>query len=185
MDKKTINSWIMYHQSHKMLREKMTLTQISSFTGLDRRTVRKYAGMNEQEYESFLCAKDERSKLLILYEDFVKDKLLQLPDASSAQLHDWLKEHHQDFPLTSPRTVYNFVMWVRHKYHIIQQANQRDYFPVEELAYGAQGQVDFGQYIVRSDQGRKKVFFSEYGFITFQIQVCLLLRQVFYDENSH
>jgi len=159
MDKRTINCWIMYHQIHKMLNEGSTLTQISSFLGLDRRTVKKYAKMNEQGYEAFLCQKDERRKLLSPYESFVKEKLLLLPSASTAQLHDWLKEHHAEFPVTGPRTVYNFVMWVRQKHCIIQEAKIRDYFPVEELPYGAQGQVDFGQYILRSEQGRKKVYF--------------------------
>lgn len=174
MDKKTISNWIMYHQIHKMLIEGSSLRQISTFTGLDRRTIRKYAEMNEQEYEAFLCEKEERRKLLTPYESFVKEKLLQVPSASAAQLHDWLKEHHSDFPQTGPRTVYNFVIWVRQKYHILQEPKLRDYFPVEELPYGVQGQVDFGQYTLRCDQGRKKVHFfsmvlsrSRYKFVYF------------------
>ena len=76
MDKKTISNWIMYHQIHKMLIEGSSLRQISAFMGLDRRTIRKYAEMNEQEYEAFLCDKEERRKLLTPYESFVKEKLL-------------------------------------------------------------------------------------------------------------
>jgi transposase len=174
MDKKTISNWIMYHQIHKMLASGSSLREISSFIGIDRRTVKKLTRMNEQEYEAFLCDKEERRKLLTPYESFVKEKLLQVPSASAAQLHDWLKEHHDDFPETGQRTVYNFVIWVRQKYHILQEAKLRDYFPVEELPYGAQGQVDFGQYTLRCDQGRKKVYFfsmvlsrSRYKFVYF------------------
>ena len=159
MDKKTISQWIMYHQIQKMLVEGSTFTEVASYLGLDRRTVKKYAGMNQQEYEEFLLGKDNRRKLLAPYESFVKDKLQGLPSASSAQIHDWLKEHHPDFAPTSPRTVYNFVMWVRQKYQIVVEEKVRDYFRVEELPYGAQAQADFGQYILRSNEGRKKVYF--------------------------
>ncbi len=159
MDKKTINQWIMYHQIHKMLVEGSTFSEMASYLGLDRRTIKKYAGMSQQEYEEFLLGKDHRRKLLAPYESFVKDKLQALPSASSAQIHDWLKEHYPDFPSTSPRTVYNFVMWVRQKYHLMVEEKVRDYFRVEELPYGAQAQADFGQYILRSNEGRKKVYF--------------------------
>jgi transposase len=174
MDKKTISNWIMYHQIHRMLTSGSSLREISSFIGMDRRTVKRLMLMNEQEYETFLCEKEERRKLLTPYESFVKEKLLQVPSASSAQLHDWLKEHHDDFPETGPRTVYNFVIWIRQKYHILCEPKLRDYFAVEVLPYGAQGQVDFGQYTLRCDQGRKKVYFfsmvlsrSRYKFVFF------------------
>ena len=159
MDKKTISNWIMYHQIKKMHTEGSTFSQIASLLGLDRRTVKKYYRMDEQLYESFLSGKEERSKLLSPYEGFVKEKLEALPSASTAQVHDWLKEHHSGFPSTSPRTVYNFVMWVRQKYRIVTEERARDYMRVEELPYGVQGQADFGQYTLRSAEGRKKVWF--------------------------
>ncbi len=149
----------MYHQIQKMLVEGLSFTEMASNLGLDRRTVKKYARMDQQEYEAFLLGKDNRRKLLAPYETFVRSKLEDLPSASSAQIHDWLKEHHPDFAPTSPRTVYNFVMWVRQKYQIVVEEKERDYFRVEELPYGAQAQADFGQYTLRSAAGRKKVYF--------------------------
>jgi hypothetical protein len=75
-------------------------------------------------------------------------------------MHDWLKETHKDFPKVSEKTVYNFVMYVRQRYNIPQEYHKRDFFPVEELPYGKQSQVDFGEYNMRkADGNRKKVYF--------------------------
>ena len=94
------------------------------------------------------------------FESFVKDRLTAHPAASAAQVHDWLKEHHKRFPVISAKTVYNFVMAIRQKYSIALEEPAREYFVVEELPYGLQAQADFGQYILRNtEEKRKKVHF--------------------------
>ncbi|MCW3090478.1 MAG: integrase core domain protein [Ferruginibacter sp.] len=116
--------------------------------------------MNEAQHASFLDKKEIRTKVLSAYESFVKDRLSVYPSSSVAQLQDWLKEHHPDFAKTSPKTVYNFVMAIRQKYDIPVEGDSREFFVVERLPYGFQGQADFGQYTLRStDQRRKKVHF--------------------------
>ena len=76
--------------------------------------------------------------ILSPYETFVRDKLDRFPETSAAQIHDWLKEHHPEFPATNPRTVYNFVMFVRQKHNIPIVKVSREYFPIQELPYGEQ-----------------------------------------------
>jgi len=116
--------------------------------------------MTEYDYEQFLIKNSERTKILSAYEGFVKEQLDNYPDTPAAQMHDWLKEHHSEFPTVNPRTVFNFVSYVRQKYNIPQIPELREYFPVEQLPYGQQAQVDFGQYNMRTVQGkRKKVYF--------------------------
>lgn len=160
MDKKTIGDWIMYHEIKRMLREGHRLSSVAQMTGLDRRSIKKYSSMSEAEYAAFLENKETRTKLLIAYEAFVKDRLLDVPAASAAQVHDWLKEHHPLLPGTSPKTVYNFVMAIRQKYNIPLEKPGRDFFIVDQLPYAQQAQADFGQCYLRSkDQGRKKVHF--------------------------
>ena len=159
MNPKTINRWIMYHQIKKMLEEGLGFAKIASVLNLDSRSVKKYSLLSETEFTLLQEAKEVRRKLLDDYELFVRDKLLYLPSVSSAQMHDWLKENYPQFPPTASRTVYNFVMGVRHKYQILVERKAREYFPVAELPYGAQGQADFGQYWLRSVQGRRKVHF--------------------------
>ena len=160
MDKKTIGDWIMYYEVQRLQREGLSYPSIATALAMNRRTVVKYAAMSEGEYESFLEKKDSRVKLLSPFESFVKDRLKAHPAASAAQVHDWLKEHHKDFSEVSAKTVYNFVMAIRQKYAIPLEAAGREYFVVEELPYGLQAQADFGQYIMRNaDEKRKKVHF--------------------------
>lgn len=67
-----------------------------------------------------------------------------------------MKEVCEDLPEASPRTVYNFVMYVRQTYNIPYAPAYRGYFPVEELPYGEQAQVDFGEYYMRTSSGKRK-----------------------------
>lgn len=160
MTEKDLNNWIMYHEINKLDRMGFSAPQIARFLGMDARTVRKYVQMTEAGYEHHLL-RSERKKILSPYEVFVADNLKEYPETSTAQIHDWLKEHHPDLPEVSTRTVFNFVMFVRQKYNIpYEPPLGRSFFPVQELAYGYQAQVDFGQYNMRCSNGkRKKVYF--------------------------
>jgi transposase len=150
----------MYYEIQKLQRLGFSTAKIARYLGMDARTVEKYLQMSEQDYEHYLLLCEERDKVLSPYETFVKNKLTQFQDTSAAQMYDWLLEHHPDLPKVSTRTVYNFVMFVRQKYNIPFVHIAREYFPVEELPYGEQAQVDFGEYNMRqSDGGRKKVRF--------------------------
>lgn len=160
MTTKDLNNWIMYHEIHQLARLGFSKAKIARYLVADPRTVSKYLTMSEDDYERHLSAGRQRNKKLSGYEDFVKDKLIDYPDTSAAQMHDWLKEHHSDFPDITGRSVYNFVMFVRAEHNIPVVGIQRDYFPVEELPWGQQAQVDFGEYNMRkSAGGRKKVYF--------------------------
>jgi transposase len=159
MTEKDLNHWIMYHEIHKLNRMGFSASRIASFLGMDARTVRKYLKLTEAQYEGHMLQSD-RKKILSPYEGFVASNLKEYPETSTAQIHDWLKECHPDLPQVSPRTVFNFVMFIRQKYNIPYESVPRSFFPVQELAYGYQAQVDFGQYNMRCSNGkRKKVYF--------------------------
>jgi hypothetical protein len=149
-----------YFEIHRLHREGLSVRQISSCLVLNRRTVIRYISMSEQQYESFLVQQSDRKKILLPYEYFVKERLEKFQDTSAAQMHDWLKEHFNDLPAVSPKTIFNFVCWVRDKYQIPVTRTEREYQMVDELPYGKQAQVDFGEYNMRSPSGsRCKVFF--------------------------
>ncbi len=143
-----------YHTVHQLHRDGLSISRISKELVLDWRTVKKYLSMTESDYEQFLQNQSERKKDLEPYEGFVKARLTKYPETSAAQMHDWLKEHYPDFPAVDSKTVFNFVCWVRQKYHLQKVVVQRDYAMVAESAYGAQAQVDFGEYNLRNSQGR-------------------------------
>lgn len=152
--------FIMYFKIHELHRDGHSVSHISEYLVANRRTVKKYLAMSEQEYEVFLIQQSERKKELLPYEAFVKDRLVLFQDTPAAQMHDWLKEHHPDFPKVSPKTVFNFVNWIRGKYNLPKLSLPRQYHPVEELPYGKQAQVDFGEYNLRTSLGKRiKVFF--------------------------
>jgi hypothetical protein len=105
MDKKLMGLWIMYYEVQLLLREGLSYAAISGALVLNPRTVRKYAVMTEDGYSCFLASRATRSKVLDTYEEFVKAKLQAHPSVKTAQMHDWLKEHHPDFPKVPPKTV--------------------------------------------------------------------------------
>jgi hypothetical protein len=156
MTTRDLNNWIMYHEIHKLNRLGFSNPKIADYLVLDTRTVKKYLLMSEEDYENHLLKGQYRSKVLSPYETFVRDKLDQFPETSAAQIHDWLKEHHPEFPATNPRTVYNFVMFIRQKHNIPIVKVSREYFPIQELPYGEQAQIDFGHYNMRLVNGKRK-----------------------------
>jgi transposase len=54
MRNKQMQKWIMYHEVHKQHREGLKPVQIARELGMDRRTVKKYLAMSEDEYLDFI-----------------------------------------------------------------------------------------------------------------------------------
>lgn len=136
-----LNKLMTYHEVHQMAREGFSISKIADYLGMNWRTARRLLSLNEDEFERELSLPKGRKKTLEEYTDFVRKKLESHNDTSAAQMHDWLKEHHQDFPLVSQKTIFNFVHAVRTKYNILKKEAVRDYSMVPELPYGMQGQV--------------------------------------------
>jgi transposase len=96
----------MYNKVKELLREGLSIRQISRNTGLDRVTVRKYLRMTEEEFSDFLALQKQRNRKLQPYEEFIKKRVTDYPDCSAAQVEDWLKEHHPDLQEVTTRTIY-------------------------------------------------------------------------------
>ena len=47
--------------------------------------------MNEREFDQFMEKQSYRKKSLIVFETFIKERLIQYPDTSASQMHDWLQ----------------------------------------------------------------------------------------------
>jgi transposase len=151
---------IMYHEIQKMDREGHSILAISEHLVMNRRTVRRYLSMSEADFDRFMERQSARKRDLSPYEGFIKSRLELYSDTSAAQMHDWLKEHHVDFPVKSAKTIFNFVAYVRMKYNLPKEKPVRVFEVVVELPYGQQAQVDFGEYNMRSNSGKRvKVYF--------------------------
>jgi hypothetical protein len=81
---------MMYHEVHHSKRQGCSIRKISEELALNFRTVRKYLSMSEEEFFKHLEVQSHRYKKLILYEEFVKERLGRYPETKSAQMHDWL-----------------------------------------------------------------------------------------------
>jgi len=160
MDNKSLNAWIMYHEVQQLDLLGFSKKKISEYLKLNWRTVKKYLHMSENEFENFLVSQSRKEKQLDGYEQTIHRWIEQHRDISAAQIHDWLKEHHQDLPDVCSKTVYNYTMYIRHKYNLPIDCLKREYFPIEELPYAEQAQVDFGVYNMKTSSGKQaKVFF--------------------------
>jgi len=58
---------------------------------LNWRTVKNILSMNEREFDQFMEKQSYRKKSLIVFETFIKERLIQYPDTSASQMHDWLQ----------------------------------------------------------------------------------------------
>ena len=169
---------IMYHEIHKLKREGHSVSFISRHLALNWRTVDHYLRMGEADFDRLMDRQSARKRDLAPYEAFVRSRLKLYADTSAAQMHDWLKEHHQDFPAKSPKTIFNFVAHVRMKYDLPREKPVREFEVVEELPYGQQAQVDFGEYNMRDNGGKRvKVYFftlvlsrSRYKYVWFSVK---------------
>jgi transposase len=170
---------MIYQQVHQLSRSGFSARAISTQLGLNWRTVKRLLSIeDDRQYEQYLQSVSDKHRVLEPYESFVKSRLELYRDTSAAQMHDWLKEHFTGFPSVSPRTVFNFVMWIRQKYQLPKLTPTREYGMVAETPYGEQAQVDFGEYSLRNGQGRRvKVYFfvlvlsrSRYKFVHFSTE---------------
>jgi len=103
----------MYNEVKNLFEKGLRISQISRSTGLDRKTVRKYLRMNDQEFQDHLSSMGCRRRKLEDYAEFVRGRIKQCPDCSAAQVEDWLKEQYPDLDDISIRTVFSFVKQFR------------------------------------------------------------------------
>lgn len=169
----------MYNEVKNLFESDLNKTQIGKKMGIDRKTVRKYLSMNDEAFSRMLEGLKHRTLKLMKYEVFVYQRISLVQNCSAAQVEDWLKEYHPDLPQVSSRTVYSFVQWIRAKYNLPKPGlSYRQCHPIEKLPYGEQAQVDFGEFWMKTPEGKRvKVYFmlmvlsrSRQKFIWFTIQ---------------
>lgn len=151
----TLNKIVMWYKVRE-LSEKMNKTQIGKLLGIHRDTVRSYISMSLEEYENGNICNRYYKKKLQPYADYVLKELDLYPFLSSPQIHDRLKEHFPYLPEISERTVYNFVESIRDEYNIPKTTEflPRQTMQIPLSAYGENAQVDFGEKLIRNEQGR-------------------------------
>jgi transposase len=111
---------------------------------LDKRTVKKYWEMDNENYARYVLECKERAKILDPYRGFIVSRLEEHSEITGAIIEDHLREKYPDFGGSS-RSVRMYVADLRKDLGLPTPARIRQYCEVEELPAGFQAQVDMGQ----------------------------------------
>lgn len=147
---------IMYQEIKKLKHLGRSKNQTSRELAIDIKTVRKYWGMSDLEYQKSLMEFSYREKefdglkkdILEVYE---KNEYLRL---NVSAVHDYLLEVKGELP-ANENTLRNFVHYLIETRQLTLAEKRRQYTQVPEMPYGKQLQLDFGQY---TDRHGKKYF---------------------------
>src|SRR5690606_9448 len=138
---------MVYQEIHRLKSMGFSKSKIASKLKISRNRVIEYLNMTPDEFAEFIASLQNRSKKLDPYKNYIVTWLKEFPDATSAQVHDWLQEKY-NVDSVAENTVRNYVNDLRDKYHIPRKPIERMYGTVDELPMGKQMQVDFGEIIV-------------------------------------
>ena len=181
---KNLKKTLMWYKINELKQKGLNKSQISDELGISRKTVRKYQGMDCDEFQCWINQSKNLPLKLKGYFTFVRQLLEEHPYLSSAQVEDRLKEHFEDLPLVHSKTIYNFVQHVRKQAQIPKPSKSkvRDFEQLPQVGYGQEAQVDFGECFMRTKQGKrvkvwlfamvlsrsrqKYVYFQDYPFTT-------------------
>jgi transposase len=148
---------LMWYKINELKQKGLNKSQIANELGLHRRTVRRYQGMNAEEFQQWINQGKPLPLKLKRYFEFVRQLLKAHPYLSSARVEDRLKEHFDDLPLVHSKTIYNFVQHVRHQADIPKPSKKarRDFVQLPQVGYGQEAQVDFGECYMKTKQGKR------------------------------
>lgn len=135
-------------------RDGFSIREISKKMKISRITVRKYYHMSNREYVEYENQAYAREHV---FEPF-RDQILSIFEVNdnkvyASSIYDLLAEQYGENNLPgSERTLRNYVQWLRENGFLDAELQKRVYNPVEELPFGKQLQVDFGQIEIASTE---------------------------------
>lgn len=154
---------MIYQEVHRLKNMGFSNRKIARKLNISRNRVIDYLSMTPDEFADFIASLQNRTKKLDPYQSDILTWLKEYPDATSAQIYDWLQDKF-NIQSISENTVRNYVNHLREKYHIPKITASRVYGAVDELPMGKQMQVDFGEIMVDTSSGaRQKLYVA--GFI--------------------
>lgn len=126
--------------------------ETACLTGTDRKTVRKYERMSKEEYAAYV----EQSRQRVKRFDPYTEAILAIYEANGFKklnmdsVYDCLEEEFGKLP-ANVQSLRNFIRYlIRTKRLVLKPKRRRTYRRVEDLPYGKQMQLDFGQDVDRN-----------------------------------
>ena len=149
----------MYRKIQSLKKRGYGKDRIKDSLKLDPATVRKYFNMGPSEYEAYQKSTLERQKIFEGYEKEVLDVYRENGNQrlSMSAVYDFLEERHKELP-GSEKSFRNFIHHLEKAGKLRYAANLRLYQKVEDLPFGRQMQLDFGEYKQRN--GKKLYIFG-------------------------
>lgn len=157
-----IKKYLMWSKINELKREGHSISRIKKLTGYDRKTIRKYLGMTEEEFRSRGCCVRRYGSRLDKYRDFILTRLRSYPFLSSAAIHAQLRMSFSNLEQFNQKTVYNYVQRLREEENIPRdsEGTNRPYCMLEQTPPAEYAQADFGEKWVDDVGGcKKKVYF--------------------------
>ncbi len=162
----------MYKKIQKLKRKGFNKSKIAEKLKLDPHTVAKYFDMSQEEYKDYINSISNRKKAFDPYKEeildvYIKNDMKKIPISS---IYDYLEEKHSELP-GNDKTLRNYISYLIKSSQLCLSTKTRCYTKVEELPYGKQMQLDFGEYTTKS--GLKIYIFaavlsaSRYKYIAF------------------
>jgi transposase/DNA-binding transcriptional MerR regulator len=139
-------------QKHK--KQGMGIREISRRLGIARKTVRKYYEMSSEQYAEYALSARNKPQAF----DSLRDEIIDIYQHNErkvyvSSVYDLLEEKYgsENLPGTA-RTLRNYISRLIKSGEIERTANRRFYAPVEELPFGKQLQVDFGETVIETGE---------------------------------
>lgn len=129
-----MKGWPMYQELQQLKELGLNKSQVQRKLSIDWKTVNRYWEVTPDEFAE-IRRNNKRTRKLEKYEDQIVKWLQEYPDMSSAQIHDWLKEHYPDYQ-GRERTLRRYVRSLRTQHNIKKPIIQRQYQAVDEPAHG-------------------------------------------------
>jgi transposase/DNA-binding transcriptional MerR regulator len=132
----------------------MGIREISRRLGIARKTVRKYYEMSSEQYAEYsLLARNKPQAFDRLREEIIDIYQHNERKVYVSSVYDLLEEKYgsKNLPGTA-RTLRNYISRLIKSGEIERTANRRFYTPVDELPFGKQLQVDFGEVTIETGE---------------------------------
>ena len=134
----------MYSEIQKRKRAGYSQRAVARELDIDRKTIRRYWTMTDDQYAQYLIDSKSWTKILDPYRDFIIEQLEEYPEITSAIIDSKLRMNYADFE-PSYRSVRLYVANLREELGLTQMKAVRQFSEVAELPPGVQAQVDMGE----------------------------------------
>jgi len=111
-----MKGWPMYQDIQQLKELGLNKSQVKRQLNINWKTVNRYWEVTPEEFAELQKKTKSRHKKLESYKEQILNWLNKYPDISSAQIHDWLREHYPDNYQGKERSLRRYISDLRKEY---------------------------------------------------------------------